>query len=304
MKKFIIVTLFVFSLQFVIGQVKSPDQRVLDQSCDCINKISIFSTLEAKHDSIHKCITMANVNVQVMDDLTGKLKKVAAGESKDSVSVVIADKDFQLFQEKLLRDCPYLKKLLMYDSNEFEHSVSKNKAAVDFYKKGVQYSEHEQYDLALVEYNKAVKKDPKFAFAWDNMGICYRKLKRYKEAINCYKKSLELDPKGNNPLMNMGVAYELLQDYKSAAEVYTKYIEYYPEDPEGFYGAARMYYLDKNYPKGLDYIFQAYVIYKKTGSPYIHDAEATIRGFYGDMKEQNQLDEFKKIAEKYNIKIN
>lgn len=304
MKNFTITTILIFCLQFVNGQQAVPDQRVLDQSCDCINKIDIFSTLEAKHDSIHKCITMATVNVQILDDMTGKLKKQVLEGSKDSIHVIIADKDFEIFQEKLLRDCTYLKKLLSYDSNEFEHSISKDKKAADFYKKGVQYSERGQYDLALVEYNKAVKKDPKFAFAWDNMGICYKKLKRYQEAVNCYKKSLELDPKGNNPLMNMGVAYELLQDYKSAGEVYSKYIEYYPEDPEGFYGAARMYYLDKNYEKGLDYIFQAYMIYKKTGSAYIHDAEATIRGFYGDMKDQNQLDKFEKIAEKYKIKMN
>lgn len=304
MRNLITLSIFVFCLQFVNGQEKGPDQRVLDQSCGCINKIDIFSTLEAKQDSIHKCITMATLNVQILDDLTGKLKKQVLEGSKDSIHVIIADKDFAIFQEKLLRDCTYLKKLLSYDSNEFEHSLSKDKKATDFYKKGVQYSERGKYDLALIEYNKAVKKDPKFAFAWDNMGICYRKLKRYKEAVNCYKKSLELDPKGNNPLMNMGVAYELLQDYKSAAEVYTKFIEYYPEDPEGFYGAARMYYLDKNYEKGLDCIFQAYLIYKKTGSPYIHDAEATIRGFYGDMQEKNQLEIFKKIADKYNIKTN
>lgn len=299
MKKSLIVTIIVFCLQVVNAQEGVPDQRVIDESCNCINKIDIFLTPQAKNDSIKSCIDSANLKVQILNTM------LTSKSTKDTLrNVIIMDKDYDIIQEKLLKDCAYLRKLLMYDSNEFDHSLSKNKKATEFYRKGVQYSEREQYDLALVEYNKAVKQDPKFAFAWDNMGICYRKLKRYQEAINCYKKSLELDPKGNNPLMNMGVAYEMIQDYKSAATIYEKMIEYYPEDPEGFYGASRMYYMVKNYERGLDCIFQAYLLYKKTGSPYIRDAETTIRGFYGDMIEQKKEEEFKKIAEKYKIKMN
>lgn len=298
MRNFITITIFVFCLQFVNGQEAVPDQRIVDQSCGCINKIGLFSTLEVKNDSVKKCIDFANQKVRALKDVTVKGKNDTSGNS------VIDDKEYESIQKKLLQECTYLKKLLRYDSSQFDRSVSENKKALDFYKKGVQYFERGQYDLALAEYNQAVKNDPKCVAAWNKMGICYGKIKNHLEAVNCYKKSLEINPKGNMPLMNMAVSYELLQDYKSASESYAKYIEYFPEDPEGFYGAARMYYLDKNYEKGLDCIFQAYVIYKKTGSPYIHDAEATIKGFYGDMQEKNQLEIFQKLAEKYKIKMN
>ncbi|MEO8515181.1 MAG: tetratricopeptide repeat protein [Flavobacterium sp.] len=297
MRKSIVISIFLFCLQLVNAQDSAKTQWILHESCGCINKISLFSTIDIKNDSIKKCIDFANKHVQI---LSGTEEK----DLNDSLKNGLANKDFTLFQEKLLKECAYLKKLVQYDNSQFNTSVSENKKALDFYKKGVQYAEKEQCDLALVEFNKAVKKDSKLALAWNKMGICYRKLKKYQEAVNCYKKVLELDPKGDKALMNLGVAYEMLQDHKSASEVYAKYIEYYPQDPEGFYCAARMYYIAKNYEKGLNCAFQAYSIYKKTGSIYIKDAEATIRGFYNDMAAQNQLEVFNKIADKYNNKTN
>lgn len=297
MRNSIVIAIIVFCLQLGNAQDSAKTQWIVDESCGCIKKISLFSTFETKNDSIKKCIDFANEHVQI---LSGTAEK----DLNDSLKNGLTNKNFPLFQEKLLKECTYLKKLLTYDNSQFSQSVSKNEKALNFYKKGVQYAEREQCELALIELNKAVKKDPKLALAWNKMGICYRKLKKYPEVVNCYKKALELDPKGDKALMNLGVAYEMLQDYKSALEVYLKHIEYYPQDPEGFYCAARMYYRDKNYEKGLDCVFQAYSIYKKTDSVYIKDAEATIRGFYNDMAAQNQLEIFNKIAEKYKNKTN
>lgn len=75
------------------------------------------------------------------------------------------------------------------------------------------------------------------------------------------------------------------------------------QDPEGYYGAGRAYFYDEEYEKGLDNIFQAFLIYKKTNSPYVHDAESNISAFYNDLKEKQKLDIFNKVAKKYNIEI-
>ena len=177
------------------------------------------------------------------------------------------------------------------------------KKAKEYYSQGQKYSEKEQYELAVVQYNKAVKNDPNFAFAWDNMGLCYRKLNRYEEAIKCYKKSLEIEPKGTMPLQNMAVAYDFLKDYKSASETYLKIIKNNPEDAEGYYEAGNPFFSNQDFEKGLDYMFKAYLIYKKTNSPYIQDSETLIGNYYKSLKENNKIDLFNKVAAKYNIQM-
>ena len=304
MGKFLTVVLLLISCT-VFSQEKKISKEILDSSCECIKKIEYDLDNVSKNDSIKSCIK-SSIMIDQMKVLLSKMENIDSLETsnKNITFNIDVDKDLEEIEELLLTDCTYLKDLLMQNNQKHKYSVSTNKKAREFYDEGQKHAAEGKYVLAAVEFNKAVKKDPKFAFAWDNLGICYRKLDRYEEAIKCYKKSLELDPKGNVPLMNMGVAYSLLKDYKSASKVYEKHIEFYPEDAEGFYGAGRMFYLSGNHEKGLENMFQAYWIYKNTNSPYIHDAETSIVAFYKDMKEKGLIDTFEKLDEKYKIVMN
>ncbi|PVX45928.1 tetratricopeptide repeat protein [Flavobacterium sp. 103] len=289
----------------------SIDKKILDESCSCIKKIKYNIEKASKIDSINSCITQSIINSQsekLIKDLS-KMMDTLKWNKKDTTYVsgknleIIADKDFDKIQKKLFLDCPNVKELMMSNDKESENSISNKKKAKEYYHEGQKYDLNEQYDLAIVQYNKAVKSDPDFAFAWDNMGLCYRKLNRYEEAIKCYKKSLEADPKGTMPLQNMAVAYDYLKDYKSASETYLKIIKNSPEDAEGYYGAGSAFFSNQDYENGLDYMFQAYILYKNTNSPYIHDSETLIGNYYNFLKEKNQIDLFNKVAKKYNIQI-
>lgn len=306
-----ILFLLVFlSYNFNYAQDKI-DQKIIDESCSCIKKISLSLEKSSKIDSLNSCVTqsilmsqMENITKdlsKILDDQKGKIKDTTYVSGKN-ISITL-DKDFDKIQKKLFQDCPYVKSLMMSNEQESENSVSNKKKAREYYSQGQKYSEKEQYDLAVVQYNKAVKSDPNFAFAWDNMGLCYRKLNRYEEAIKCYKKSLEIEPKGTMPLQNMAVAYDFLKDYKSASETYLKIIKNNPEDAEGYYGAGTAFFSNQDFEKGLDYMFQAYLIYKKTNSPYIHDSETLIGNYYKFLKDNNQIDLFNKVAAKYKIQI-
>ena len=79
------------------------------------------------------------------------------------------------------------------------------------------------------------------------------------------------------------------------------YINKYPDDPEGFYGVGRMYYLKGDSLNGVDAMMQAYLLYKEANSPYVNDAVNVLSEMYGKMKAENQLEAFNKIAKKYNI---
>lgn len=298
----LIVIAVIFASVGVKAQDKKVDRRVVDQSCDCINKINVNLPIKIKNDSIDSCISTANVSVQILDDLTGKLKKQPIEKgSKDSVSVIITDKDIEIIHEVLLKECTFLRELLMIDNEKLENSVSASKEAIDFHKAGSAYFNQEKFDLAIIEFKKALKKDPKFAFAWDDLGLSYRKLGKYKEAIECYNKSLNLDPKGRTPLMNMAVAYSLNKDNEKAIEIYKKYIEIHPEDPEGYYGIARIQRGEKQYNEALESALKAIQIYDSLKSPYVQDAVNVIREVVRDLKQEKKINIFNSFAEKHGL---
>jgi tetratricopeptide (TPR) repeat protein len=296
------------------AQEKKIDKAITDDACVCIGKISLSTKPSEKNEKIRECIQGGIMMGQMNDVLsslkaaTDTLKSTNVNDTvvikSDKEIIITVDKDYDETRRQLLKECPALKTLMMADNEEqSKHSMSNKDKAKTFYDEGQKYFGEEKYELALVEYNKAVKADPKFTFAWDNMGICYRKLGRYKQAIECYDKSLKVDPKGRVAIMSKATAYNLLEDYKSAGETFEKMIAFYPDDAEGYYGAARMYFAVLNYDKALDYIFKSYMIYKETDSPYLHDAETTIATIYNYMKQENKLDIFDKYAKKYKIQM-
>jgi tetratricopeptide (TPR) repeat protein len=101
-------------------------------------------------------------------------------------------------------------------------------AAVDN-KIGIAFHQLLQLDLAKKNYEKAVKLDPKFPQAVNNLGTIYYSQKNYRKALKCYKKALKLDPNSASVWVNIGSAYFAKHDVKRAAQCYDKAMQIDPE---------------------------------------------------------------------------
>src|SRR6516165_7098132 len=55
-----------------------------------------------------------------------------------------------------------------------------------FFDQGESYSKKKSWNLAVAAYQQAIKLQPKFPEAWNNMGYCYRELKQYDKALEAY----------------------------------------------------------------------------------------------------------------------
>ncbi|AXG73723.1 tetratricopeptide repeat protein [Flavobacterium arcticum] len=316
--RFSILTLLLLVFPLIaIAQDDDSIKTIGDKACECTKEISTDQVRDSIVKKINDCISSQILLDQMtsqfgtpeeireeVSKLTDNDTVAEIGKNKGKNIVITMDKDFDEIQQYMFENCYAVKVLMSSNNAESKHSMSKNKKALQFYEEGEAHLVREEYDMAIVSFNKAVKKDPKFAFAWDNLGISYRKRGNYKEAIKCYEKSLEVDPTGKMPLQNLGVAYEYLKEYQKSAEVYDRYIIQYPNDPEGYYGAARMYYFAGDYAKGVDKAFKAYLMYKELQSPYISDAQQVISAMYNELKEKGKLDIFLEAAKNNNIEIN
>ena len=311
-----IVFVFIYTITFAQEDTKKIES-ISKEACECIYKIDLNATKEEKSEAISNCITSVTMAYQLKDKLSTLVEKTKDTLNKveditkvdslkidDTTKIVINDKEnYEAIESDLYKNCPVMKTIYFTDNSEHDNSFSDHKKAMKFYDEGQTAFAKEEYAKAITLFNKAVKKDKNFAFAWDNLGYSYRQLGNYKQAIECYKKSLALDPEGKMPLMNIAVAYQLDNDIENAKKAYENYGKFYQDDPEVFYGLGRMYFLEKDYEPALENMIKAYQLYLDMNSPYNIDAQKHIVTIYNNMKENGTLDKFRDIAKKYNLQI-
>jgi tetratricopeptide (TPR) repeat protein len=93
-------------------------------------------------------------------------------------------------------------------------------SAVMANKTGIAY--HQMLDLvdAKKYYEKAVKLDPRYSEAINNLGTIYYAAKSYRRAVEQYKRALRYHPDSASILSNLGTAYFARKQYKEATAAY------------------------------------------------------------------------------------
>jgi tetratricopeptide (TPR) repeat protein len=82
-----------------------------------------------------------------------------------------------------------------------------NIKAEEFFEQGKKYSSVENADLAIANYSKAIKINPKFVKAYNNRGIAYTFKKQWNLAIADFSKAIEFDPKNGKAYHNRAIVY-------------------------------------------------------------------------------------------------
>lgn len=276
-------------------------------SCACIDSISTTNK-NAKENAIeiNKCIDKMVVFYQ--QSLT-ILKAAAVKEGQKATMKIYTNpesneyKNFYYEIERQIMDsCQAVKNVVGINNTESKKSFSKNDEAIKEYNDGTKYFRKDEYANALPYFEKAVKIDPEFAFAWDNIGVCNRRLGNLDAAIEAYQKSIKLDPTAFTANQNIALVYVDKKDYKKAIESYNTLAKLDKNNPEVFYGIGLIYYQYLfDYEKGLDNICKAYNLYIEQNSPYRTDAEKIIGYIYQELKKQNKIATFDAILKNNNI---
>ena len=94
---------------------------------------------------------------------------------------------------------------------------------------GIGYHQLTLLDLAKRNYERAIKLDPKYAEAINNLGTVYYAEKSYRRSIGCYKRALRYSTPTAPIYANMGASYFGRKDYKHAAEYYEEALRLDPD---------------------------------------------------------------------------
>jgi tetratricopeptide (TPR) repeat protein len=288
MKKKFLFFIFTASIGNMYSQ--AIEDKIAVKACDCLQKSSGIT-----EDIFRDCLTSSMSEVI----LTDKDPKV-----RESINTVDGIKGMiQKVQGAIVKKCPKFVPEAPEDKSAIFYGDSKNTAAQNAYTIAKDFMREAKYDIAIESFQTALKQDPNFVLALDDIAVSYRQLKDYDNAIKYYKKSLAVYPEGEYALMNIGVVYSLKSDFKTAIEYYEKLIKYQPNNAEGYFGAGKNYFALNEDEKALNNIFTAHRIYTNDKSDFTKDSEMIMGMIYQKMKSENREDLFKKIAAENNIKI-
>jgi tetratricopeptide (TPR) repeat protein len=103
------------------------------------------------------------------------------------------------------------------------------KNAVLANKTGIAY--HQLQDLQNAEkyYRRAVKLNPKYPEAINNLGTVYYAKKSYRRAVNQYRNALRIAPSSASVLSNLGTAYFARKQYEEAMKAYEQAVAIDPD---------------------------------------------------------------------------
>ncbi len=107
---------------------------------------------------------------------------------------------------------------------------------------------------ALDFWNKAIRKGPKTAEAYNNRGLAFYNLKRYQPAIKDFSQAIRMNPEDATAYNNRGNTYYEMFKYEQAKTDFNKSIELNPAYAKAYLNRGLVYYqLDQNKPACADF---------------------------------------------------
>ena len=116
----------------------------------------------------------------------------------------------------------YMDAIDMYRSGPANSAVLANKI-------GIAFHQMSQIELAKKNYSLAVKLNPHYGEAINNLGTIAYSQRSYRRAISLYKRALKNSPPSASIYSNLGSAYFGRKDYTQATEYYQQALQLDPD---------------------------------------------------------------------------
>ena len=179
-----------------------------------INPLSVLKTSGEDYFTVSGSYQKEGGNLRLVGVLTNNKSSVAG-----SVMVTgTPERIFELQDELALKLAGALKVPLAKSSKE-KSTSSVNIKAYRSFSEGLRAFQLCDYDGAVISYLEAVKNDPLFSDAYNNLGLSYLKKKEPIKAQEMYEKALAVNSENEKARINLAVMYYGQGNYEKAAYV-------------------------------------------------------------------------------------
>jgi Tfp pilus assembly protein PilF len=125
----------------------------------------------------------------------------------------------------------------------FDHAVNvTNNNYCAFFNRGNAYRAINDYEHAIMDYNRAIECYPGFADAFNDRGNAFSKLGNFEQAVNDYDMAIRILPECAEAYNNRGFAYRRLGNHAQAINDFSRAIDLNPEYAVAYYGRGNSYY--------------------------------------------------------------
>lgn len=125
---------------------------------------------------------------------------------------------------------------------DFDRAIElDSRFAVAYNERGFTYGSNRQYDRAIQDYDKAIELDPRLLLAYSNRGLAYFTKGEPDRAIADYDKAIELAPRFASAYSSRGLAYVMTGQFDRAFQDLDKAIELDPRDPRTYINRGLAY---------------------------------------------------------------
>ena len=135
--------------------------------------------------------------------------------------------------------------------DDYDEAIKRNKNFTEaYYNKGNCYKEMNEFQKAIDCYEQALKCNPKYYTAYTNMGLCLQQFQKFPEAIACFDKAIEINPNYYAPYNNRGFAKHVMMDLDGAIADFNKSIELAPDVNDAKFNIGFVYLLKGDLENG------------------------------------------------------
>lgn len=120
-----------------------------------------------------------------------------------------------------------------------------------FNNRGLAYDYKGEYDRAIQDFNQAIRLQPDYADAFNNRGLVYGEKRNYSRAIQNFGQAIRLKPGFAEALDNRAGIYVFEGDYDQAIQDYDHAIKVEPKNAGNFNDQAIAYNGKKDYHRAL-----------------------------------------------------
>ena len=120
----------------------------------------------------------------------------------------------------------------------YTNQIRANPSSVNYLKRGQIWKHKKEYDIAIADYNEAIRLDPQSALAFNNRGYAWHNKKEYDKAIADYNEAIRLDPQSALAFNNRGYAWHNKKEYDKAIADYNEAIRLDPQSAEAYNSKA------------------------------------------------------------------
>jgi tetratricopeptide (TPR) repeat protein len=156
----------------------------------------------------------------------------------------------ELKDQGMLEAVSELDKITQKAAVETDASIAMKEAqgkvsADDYLRYANEYMEARQYDQAIINYEKAIKENPRFADAYSNLGILYKRQNKLDDAERQFRMALTVNPRHEAAQTNLTNLLRRKGDYEKIETQSRQAAEQGSGKSAMAYHATGMAYLDK-----------------------------------------------------------